>query len=45
MLTYAFFPLFKEAYEEFKHILLALVYDKNDRSSPVANEVLCIIHL
>lgn len=29
----------KEAYEEFKHILLALVYDEDDKNSPVANEV------
>ncbi|KAK4760892.1 hypothetical protein SAY87_005785 [Trapa incisa] len=29
---------YPEAYEEFKHILLALVYDKNDGNSPVANE-------
>lgn len=31
--------MFKEAYEEFKHVLLALIYDKDDQSSPVANEV------
>ncbi|GMH24602.1 hypothetical protein Nepgr_026445 [Nepenthes gracilis] len=29
---------YPEAYEEFKHILLALVYDKDDRNSPIANE-------
>lgn len=29
----------KEAYEEFKHVLLALIYGKDDQSSPVANEV------
>lgn len=29
----------KEAYEEFKHVLLALIYDENDQTSPVANEV------
>ncbi|CAH2043135.1 unnamed protein product [Thlaspi arvense] len=28
----------QEAYEEFKHVLLALIYDKNDQTSPVANE-------
>ncbi|KAF6154709.1 hypothetical protein GIB67_003769, partial [Kingdonia uniflora] len=28
-----------EAYEEFKHVLLALIYDKDDQTSPVANEV------
>lgn len=31
--------IFKEAYEEFKHVLLAFIYDKDDQSSPVANEV------
>nr|AAM01079.1 Hypothetical protein [Oryza sativa Japonica Group] len=30
---------YPEAYEEFKHILLVLIYDKDDQSSPVANEV------
>ncbi|GLT49856.1 hypothetical protein SLA2020_233840 [Shorea laevis] len=30
--------VFKEAYEEFKHVLLAFVYDKDDQTSPVANE-------
>lgn len=29
----------KEAYEEFKHVLLALIYDKDDKNSPVASEV------
>lgn len=29
---------YPEAYEEFKHILLAFIYDKDDQSSPVANE-------
>ncbi|KAF0892807.1 hypothetical protein E2562_017763 [Oryza meyeriana var. granulata] len=29
---------YPEAYEEFKHILLVLLYDKDDQSSPVANE-------
>lgn len=29
----------KEAYEEFKHILLALVYGEEDKNSPVASEV------
>ncbi|XP_078165153.1 ran-binding protein in the microtubule-organising centre protein [Carex rostrata] len=29
---------YPEAYEEFKHVLLALIYDKEDESSPVANE-------
>lgn len=29
---------YPEAYEEFKHILLALIYDKNDLNSPVADE-------
>ncbi|KAF6159425.1 hypothetical protein GIB67_032196 [Kingdonia uniflora] len=28
----------KEAYEEFKHVLLALIYGKDDQTSPVANE-------
>ncbi|KAF6138996.1 hypothetical protein GIB67_010722, partial [Kingdonia uniflora] len=27
-----------EAYEEFKHVLLALIYGKDDQTSPVANE-------
>jgi hypothetical protein len=31
--------VFKEAYEEFKHVLLAFIYDKDDQNSPVANEV------
>jgi hypothetical protein len=31
--------VFKEAYEEFKHVLLAFIYDKEDKTSPVANEV------
>ncbi|KAL3646266.1 hypothetical protein CASFOL_011446 [Castilleja foliolosa] len=29
---------YPEAYEEFKHVLLALIYDKNDQTSPVVNE-------
>lgn len=29
---------YPEAYEEFKHVLLALIYDKDDSTSPVANE-------
>lgn len=29
---------YPEAYEEFKHVLLALIFDKKDLSSPVANE-------
>ncbi|KAG7539470.1 CTLH C-terminal LisH motif [Arabidopsis suecica] len=29
---------YPEAYEEFKHVLLALIYDKNDQTSPVAHE-------
>ncbi|KAL1333111.1 hypothetical protein HN51_061871 [Arachis hypogaea] len=29
---------YPEAYEEFKHVLLAFIYDKDDKSSPVANE-------
>ncbi|WCJ31104.1 hypothetical protein M5689_012618 [Euphorbia peplus] len=29
---------YPEAYEEFKHVLLAFIYDKNDQNSPVANE-------
>ncbi|KAL0909604.1 hypothetical protein M5K25_020488 [Dendrobium thyrsiflorum] len=29
---------YPEAYEEFKHVLLALIFDKDDQSSPVANE-------
>ncbi|KAI4327465.1 hypothetical protein L6164_019924 [Bauhinia variegata] len=29
---------YPEAYEEFKHVLLALIYDKDDQCSPVANE-------
>ncbi|KAH0868887.1 hypothetical protein HID58_075909 [Brassica napus] len=31
------YPL-SEAYEEFKHLLLALIYDKDDQTSPVSNE-------
>jgi hypothetical protein len=31
--------VFKEAYDEFKHVLLAFIYDKYDLTSPVANEV------
>lgn len=33
------FGAFKEAYEEFKHVLLAFIYDKDDQASPVASEV------
>ncbi|KAK1256947.1 hypothetical protein QJS04_geneDACA017238 [Acorus gramineus] len=29
---------YPEAYEEFKHVLLALIYDKEDQASPVADE-------
>ncbi|KAK7251062.1 hypothetical protein RIF29_33937 [Crotalaria pallida] len=29
---------YPEAYEEFKHVLLAFIYDKDDTTSPVANE-------
>ncbi|XP_057768950.1 uncharacterized protein LOC130988978 [Salvia miltiorrhiza] len=29
---------YPEAYEEFKHALLAFIYDKDDQMSPVANE-------
>ncbi|KAE7999595.1 hypothetical protein FH972_004003 [Carpinus fangiana] len=29
---------YPEAYEEFKHVLLAFIYDKDDLTSPVANE-------
>ncbi|OMO56684.1 hypothetical protein CCACVL1_26345 [Corchorus capsularis] len=29
---------YPEAYEEFKHVLLAFLYDKDDQTSPVANE-------
>ncbi|XP_042385294.1 uncharacterized protein LOC121976936 isoform X1 [Zingiber officinale] len=29
---------YPEAYEEFKHLLLALIFDKDDQSSPVAYE-------
>lgn len=29
----------QEAYEEFKRVLLALMYDKDDEDSPVAEEV------
>ncbi|GAB4846998.1 hypothetical protein Ancab_026010 [Ancistrocladus abbreviatus] len=29
---------YPEAYEEFKHILLALIYDKDDKNSPVTDE-------
>ncbi|KAF6161216.1 hypothetical protein GIB67_042355 [Kingdonia uniflora] len=32
-------PSLQEAYEEFKHVLLALIYGKDDQTSPVANEV------
>lgn len=30
----------QEAYEEFKRVLLALMYDKDDEDSPIAEEVL-----
>ncbi|GMP28025.1 hypothetical protein CsSME_00003746 [Camellia sinensis var. sinensis] len=30
---------YPEAYEEFKHVLLAFIFDKDDQNSPVANEV------
>ncbi|XP_073123071.1 uncharacterized protein [Henckelia pumila] len=29
---------YPEAYEDFKHVLLAFIYDKDDQTSPVANE-------
>ncbi|XP_022739973.1 uncharacterized protein LOC111292053 isoform X2 [Durio zibethinus] len=29
---------YPEAYEEFKHVLLAFIYEKDDQTSPVANE-------
>ncbi|XWS41933.1 hypothetical protein CRYUN_Cryun17cG0124800 [Craigia yunnanensis] len=29
---------YPEAYEEFKHVLLAFIYDEGDQTSPVANE-------
>ncbi|GJN20456.1 hypothetical protein PR202_gb07837 [Eleusine coracana subsp. coracana] len=29
---------YPEAYEEFKHIMLVLIYDEDDQSSPVVNE-------
>ncbi|KAI3844130.1 hypothetical protein MKW98_008039, partial [Papaver atlanticum] len=29
---------YQEAYEKFKHFLLALIFDKDDQTSPVANE-------
>ncbi|KAK1422024.1 hypothetical protein QVD17_24864 [Tagetes erecta] len=29
---------YPEAYEEFKHVLLAFIYDKDDQASPVVNE-------
>ncbi|XP_044462695.1 uncharacterized protein LOC123193686 [Mangifera indica] len=29
---------YPEAYEEFKHVLLAFIYDKDDQTSPVADE-------
>ncbi|CAI9763297.1 unnamed protein product [Fraxinus pennsylvanica] len=29
---------YPEAYEEFKHVLLAFIYDKDDQNSPVADE-------
>ncbi|XP_058097076.1 uncharacterized protein LOC131242454 isoform X2 [Magnolia sinica] len=29
---------YPEAYEEFKHVLLAFIFDKEDQTSPVANE-------
>jgi hypothetical protein len=39
VLTLTVIFVFKEAYEEFKHVLLAFIYDKEDKTSPVANEV------
>ena len=35
----------KEAYEEFKHVLLAFIYDKDDQTSPVVNEVRILYQL
>lgn len=32
----------QEAYDEFKRVLLALMYDKDDESSPIAEEVLLL---
>ncbi|KAF6138602.1 hypothetical protein GIB67_032496 [Kingdonia uniflora] len=29
----------QEAYEEFKHVLLSLIYGKDDQASPIANDV------
>ena len=29
---------YPEVYEEFKHVLLAFIYDKEDQASPVASE-------
>lgn len=31
--------MLKEAYEEFKHVLLAFIYDKDNQTSPVTYEV------
>lgn len=31
--------MMKEAYEEFKHVLLAFIYDKDNQTSPVTYEV------
>ncbi|KAF6145628.1 hypothetical protein GIB67_018734, partial [Kingdonia uniflora] len=33
----------QEAYEKFKHVLLALIYGKDDQASPVANENLLFV--
>ncbi|RWV98877.1 hypothetical protein GW17_00038248, partial [Ensete ventricosum] len=37
---------YPEAYEEFKHLLLALIFNKEDQNSPVAHEhpFMCSIH-
>ncbi|KAF6145931.1 hypothetical protein GIB67_007950, partial [Kingdonia uniflora] len=36
--VFEFNMLGQEAYKEFKHVLLALIYGKDDQTSPVANE-------
>ncbi|XP_026445879.1 uncharacterized protein LOC113346630 isoform X2 [Papaver somniferum] len=36
---------YPEAYEEFKHVLLALIFDKDDQTSPVANELVLDSHI
>lgn len=44
LLSFIFCLLYlKEAYEEFKHVLLALIFHENDQASPVANEVYIIL--